>query len=51
MKVLYLGSNEKKNSGKDLNNIEASFTEGKSKKNSLNVKGKLNNIGQVQMKY
>ena len=27
MKVLYLGSNEKKNSGKDLNKIEAKFAE------------------------
>ena len=29
MKVLYLGSNEKKNSGKDLNKIETSFAQGK----------------------
>ena len=29
MKVLYLGSNEKKNSGKDLNKIEARFAEEK----------------------
>ena len=29
MKVLYLGSNEKKNSGKDLNKIEAKFAERK----------------------
>ena len=29
MKVLYLGSNEKKNSGKDLNKIGAKFAEGK----------------------
>ena len=29
MKVLYLGSNEKKSSGKDLNEIEAIFAEGK----------------------
>ena len=28
MKVLYLGSNEKKNSGKDINKIEARFAEG-----------------------
>ena len=28
-KVLYLGSNEKKYSGKDLNKIETSFAEGK----------------------
>ena len=29
MKVLYLGSNENKNSGKDLNKIEARFAERK----------------------
>ena len=29
MKVLYLESNENKNSGKDLNKIEARFAEGK----------------------
>ena len=29
MKVLYLGSNEDKNSGKDLNKIQARFAEGK----------------------
>ena len=29
MKVLYLGSNEKKNSGKELNKIEARFAERK----------------------
>ena len=29
MKVLYLGSNEKKISGKDMNKIEARFAEGK----------------------
>ena len=29
MKVLYLGSNKKKNSGKDLNKIEVRFVEGK----------------------
>ena len=29
MKVLCLGSNEKKNSGKDLNKIEARFAEEK----------------------
>ena len=29
MKVLYLGSEEKKNSGKDLKKIEARFAEGK----------------------
>ena len=29
MKLLYLGSNEKKNTGKELNNIEARFAERK----------------------
>ena len=29
MKVLYLGSNENKNSGKDLNKIEVRLAEGK----------------------
>ena len=29
MKVLYLGCNEKKNLGKDLNKIETGITEGK----------------------
>ena len=29
MKVLYLGSNESKNSGKDLNKIEASLLKGR----------------------
>ena len=29
MKVIYLGSSEKKNSGKDLNKIEARFAKGK----------------------
>ena len=29
MKVFYLGSNENKNSGKDLNKIEARFAERK----------------------
>ena len=29
MKVLHLGSNEKKNSEKDLNKIEVKFAEGK----------------------
>ena len=38
MKVLYLGSNEKKNSGKDLNKIGAKFAEGKQKINSLKIK-------------
>ena len=54
MKVLFLGNNEKKNSGKDLNKVEARFTEGKQRMNCLkiqcsNVKGKLNNMEQVQM--
>ena len=31
MKVIYLGSSEKKNSGKDLNKIEARFAKGKQK--------------------
>ena len=52
MKVLYLESNKKKNSGKDLSKIEARFAEGKQKMNSLkiklqkcyNVKGKLYNM-------
>ena len=38
MKVLYLRSNEKKNSGKELNKIEARFAERKQKKNSLKIK-------------
>ena len=38
MKVFYLGSNEKKNSGKDLKKIEASFAEMKYKINSLKIK-------------
>ena len=38
MKVLYLGSNEKKNSGKDLNKIETSFAQGKQKMNGLKIK-------------
>ena len=53
--MLYLGSNENKNSEKDLNKIEAGFAKGKQKMNSLktklqkcyNVKGKLNHIQQV----
>ena len=59
MKVLHLGSNGKRNSEKDLNNIEARFAEEKQKMDSLkiklqkceNVKGKLNNMEQVQIKY
>ena len=38
MKVPYLGSNGKKNSGKDLNKIEARFVERKEKMNSLKIK-------------
>ena len=38
MKILNIGSNEKKNSGKDLNNIEARFAEGKQKLNNLKIK-------------
>ena len=38
MKLFYLGSSEKKNSGKNLNKIETRFAEGKYKMNSLKVK-------------
>ena len=38
MKVLYLGSNEKKNSEKELNKIEARFVEKKQKMNILKIK-------------
>ena len=38
MKALYLGSNEKKNSGKELNKIEARFAEGNQKMNFLKLK-------------
>ena len=38
MKLLYLGSNEIKNSGKDLNKIESRFGKGKLKMNSLKIK-------------
>ena len=59
MKVLYLGSNEKKNSGRDLSKIKSRFAEGKRKMNSLkikaqkclNLKRKLINMEQVQMEY
>ena len=59
MKVLYLGSSEKKNSVKDLKQIGARFVEKKQIINSLkiklqkylNVKGKLNNMEQLQMEY
>ena len=57
MKVLHLGSYEKKNSEKDSCKIEARFAEGKQKMSSLKIKlqkcqknkGKLNNMEQVQM--
>ena len=56
MKICYLGSNEKKNSGKKLNKIEERFAEKKQKMKSLkakckNVKRKLNNLEQVQREY
>ena len=56
MKVLYLVSNEKKNSAKELKKIEARLSERKQKMYSLkikcqNVKRKLNNMEQVQMEY
>ena len=56
MKVLYLGSNEKKNSAKELKKIEARLPERKQKMYSLkikcqNVKRKLNNMEQVQMEH
>ena len=59
MKVLHLGKKKKKNSEKDLNEIEARFAEGMYKTNSLkiklqkfnNVKGKHNKMEQVQMEY
>ena len=38
MKVLHLGSNEKKNSEKELNKIEARFVEKKQKMNILKIK-------------
>ena len=38
MKVLYLGSTKKKNSGKDLNKIEARFAEENQKMDSLKIK-------------
>ena len=46
---LYLGSNENKNSGQELNKIEARLAERKQKMNGLkrkcqNVKRKLNNM-------
>ena len=38
MKVLYLESNEKKNSGKELKKIEARLAERKQEINSLKIK-------------
>ena len=38
MKVLYLESNERKNSGKDLHKTEVRFAEKKWKMNSLKIK-------------
>ena len=53
MMILYLGSNEKKNSGQELNKIEARLAERKQKMNGLkikcqNVKRKLNNMEQYK---
>ena len=54
MKLLYLSSKKRKNSGKELSKIEVIIPERKYKMNSLdiksqNVKRKLNNTKQVQM--
>ena len=38
MTILYLGSNEKKNSGQELNKIEARLAERKQKMNGLKIK-------------
>ena len=38
MKVLFLGSNEKKNAGKNKDQIEARFAERKQKMNSFKIK-------------
>ena len=38
MKVLYLGSNETKNAGKELNKIETRFAEKKKEMSSLKIK-------------
>ena len=58
MKVFYLGSNDKKNAGKEQgqDKIQARFAEWKQNTNSFkikcyNVKRKLNNLEQVQMEY
>ena len=56
MKVLYLGSNQKNNSGKELQKIEIYWKEVESelfekKKKCQNVKRKLNNMEQIQMGY
>ena len=55
MKILYLGSNGKKNSTKELNKTETRFAKRKQKMTSLkknNVKMlKLNDMELVQMEY
>ena len=53
MKVLYLGSNEKKNSGKELEKIEICWkeVENELKKKGENIKRKLNNMEEIQMEY
>ena len=56
MKVFCFGSNEQKNSGKELNKIEVIFSERKQKISSFKikcqkVKRKLNSMVQVQMEY
>ena len=56
MKLLYLGSKKRKNSGKELNKIEAIIAERKCKMNSFeiksqNVKRELNNMKQAQMEF
>ena len=38
MKALFLGGNEEKNLGKDLNKIEANFAEGNQKMNRFKIK-------------
>ena len=59
MRVLYSGSNAKKNSGEDPNKIEARFAQGNYKIYDLkiklqtcwNIQGKLSNLEQIQMEY
>ena len=58
MKVLHLGSNEKKILEKDLNKIESRFAEGKQKMNGLKLKLKKirmlegnNKMEQVYVEY